>query len=246
LEIQMPVTADKAAPYTSPTTVLEIIERHRSRGLPSPLNIEVLQRAGIPESLIARTLQSLQCLDLIDEAGHLTPTFEGLRKAPEADYKTRLAEWLNTAYADVLQFVDPANDDEVKVRDAFRSYTPVGQQPRMVTLFMGLYAAAGVASQKTSTPRQSSTPARPRPVAKLVIRPQVKAKDQVRNSTDGMGLPAALEGLLKSLPAEGEGWTQVQRNKFVATFGAVVDFCFPIVEPPALAAADDNEEEDRE
>jgi hypothetical protein len=42
-------------------------------------------------------------------------------------------------------------------------------------------------------------------------------------------LPAAISGLLASLPAEGNGWTQPKRDSFMATFGAVLDFCFPIL-----------------
>jgi hypothetical protein len=37
-----------------------------------------------------------------------------------------------------------------------------------------------------------------------------------------------LAGLLATLPSPQEGWTKERRNQFVATFGAVLDFCFPI------------------
>ena len=48
-----------------------------------------------------------------------------------------------------------------------------------------------------------------------------------------MGLPTPLAGLLTSLPAAGNGWTKGEREKFMTTFGAVLDFCFPIVERAA-------------
>lgn len=150
----MAVTSNSAVPYAPASAVLEIVSRHRSRGLPSPVNADVLGRAGVSNSLIPRTLQALQVLDLIDDKGAPTPTFESLRLAPEAEYKQRLAQWLNGAYADVLNFVDPGTADEVAVRDAFRNYNPVGQQPRMVSLFLGLYAAAGIGPEKASQPRQ--------------------------------------------------------------------------------------------
>jgi Family of unknown function (DUF5343) len=89
-------------------------------------------------------LQALATLDLIDEQGRPTSTLEGIRLAPELEYKQRLEDWLRAAYADALSFVDPAVDDETKIRDAFRGYKPVGQQHRMVTLFRGLFAAAGI------------------------------------------------------------------------------------------------------
>ena len=227
----MPVTKDKSAPYAPPSTVLDIVERHRQRGIPSPVDAEVLARAGIPDSLIPRTLKALQTLDLIGENGSHTDVLEGLRLAPETEYKARLAEWLNAAYADVREFVDPANDDEAKIRDAFRPFKPTAQQSRMVTLFSGLYAAAGIAAEKpvTSTKRArsgSDSAARRKPGAKA-------STPKGKNFEPATGVPAPLAGLLSSLPPEGQGWTQERRNKFVDTFGAVIDFCFPIMEQPA-------------
>jgi hypothetical protein len=148
-----PVTADKPAPYATTSAVMDLVSRYRTRGLPTPVSAEVLSRAGISSSLISRTLYALQVLDLIDNAGQPTPTFEAIRKAPESEVKNRLVEWLNGAYADALKFVDPTTADEFAIRDAFRNYSPVAQQPRMVSLFMGLYAAAGVGPEKSAQPR---------------------------------------------------------------------------------------------
>src|SRR5581483_3870706 len=116
----MPVTAETSAPYAPSKTILDVIGRYR-RGLPSPLTPEVLARAGVPDSLIARTVQALQTLDLTDEKGAATATLEGLRRAPEGEFQQRLVEWLNGAYADVLKFIDPSTADDVAVRDAFRN-----------------------------------------------------------------------------------------------------------------------------
>lgn len=227
----MPVTADKPSPYAPPTAILDIIDRYRNRGLPSPVNADVLGRAGISDSLIARTLQALQTLDLIDEDGKPSATFEGIRRAPEGEYKKRLEEWLKGAYADVFTFVDPSKDDDTAIRDAFRNYQPIGQQARMVTLFQGLCAAAGLSRDKSQDVRpQRATPPKRAP-QKLPPKPkgnngQGAGKQQ---SFDG-NLPAPLTGLLSGLPSSGR-WTQEQRDKFVTTFGAVLDFCFEIGEP---------------
>jgi hypothetical protein len=202
--------------------------------MPSPIDADVLARAGVSPSLIPRTLQSLQSLDLIREDGTHTDVLEGLRLAPEADFKKRMAEWLTATYADALSYIDPATDDEIRIRDAFRSYNPVGQQGRMVSLFMGLFTAAGVMAE-----RPKAVPARKPSATAPIVRPRVLATAAVRGparafASGGGGppqtaLPPALAGLLHSLPRQGEGWTQDRRDKFVTTFGAVVDFCFPIV-----------------
>jgi Family of unknown function (DUF5343) len=236
----MPVTADKPAPYATAGAILDLINRYRSRGLPSPIDSEVLGRVGIAQTLIARTLQSLHTLDLIDaKTGMPTPTFEALRLAPEADFKKQLEGWLKGAYADVFSFVDPSKDGEARIRDAFRTYQPVGQQERMVLLFQGLCAAAGLFPDKPQQPRTTS--ARP-----LVIRPRPAATVQAvrglkKPASYGSGvvqpsIPPALAGLLASLPTNGDGWAKETRDKFMTTFGTVLDFCIPIVKvPPATS-----------
>jgi hypothetical protein len=228
----MAVTADKPAPYAPASAIIDIIDRYRNKGLPTPVTAEVLGRAGISDSLIPRTLQALQTLDLIGEDGRPTQVFEGIRRAPEAELRLRLAEWLQGAYADALQFVDPATADEIGIRDAFRSYNPVGQQPRMVTLFSGLFKAAGIGPEK-SVKSTSDRPVQLRTIVRArAPRPITERKPAAPplNHSGGAppGLPPALAGLLSSLPKTGEGWTQVERDRFVQTFGAVLDFCFPI------------------
>jgi hypothetical protein len=230
----MPVTADRSGPYAPPSAILEVINRRRDRGLTAPINADVLARAGISSSLIPRTLQSLETLDLIDASGQPTATFEALRLAPTSEFQTRLQEWLKSAYADVFAFVDPSQDDEIKITDAFRNYEPAGMQRRMVILFRELCKAAGLAPQKQSAAQKSQTtrPSRPafspqmRAAAKRIVVERFKMPPAVNAPS---GIPAPIAGLLASLPKEGTGWTQPRRDSFVATFNAVLDFCFPIL-----------------
>ena len=62
----MPVTANSPAPYAPTSAILGLIERHRNKGF-TRLDAEVLGRSGVSDSLISRTLQALQTLDLIDD-----------------------------------------------------------------------------------------------------------------------------------------------------------------------------------
>ncbi len=249
----MPVTATTPAPYAPASGILGLVSRHRSKGLPSPVDAEVLGRAGISQSLTPRTLQALYSLDLLNEDGNPSAVLEGLRLAPESEYQQRMVDWLSAAYADALVFIDPADATEVQIRDAFRSYKPVGQQDRMVSLFIGLFAAAGVRPEKEkqvprkaasanangsrAAPKTKMTPARQGP------KPQHSGASEGGAGLTPLGLPPAVAGLLASLPAEGKGWSQEQRDKFVTTFGAVLDFCFPIVavQPGAREGIEDDE-----
>jgi Family of unknown function (DUF5343) len=225
----MPVTEDRPAPYATTSSILDILGRYRNRGLPFPVTAEVLARAGISESLIPRTLQSLQTLDLINDAGNPTEVLEGLRLAPEGEYKSRLAAWLRGTYAGIFAFVDPLQDDGVRIRDAFRGYVPIGQQDRMVALFEGLCTEAGLIAPKAKpTPRAAGAAPRPRAAPSSASTPSsVRAGKKAKPSAHG-GLPPALTGLLESLPSGDDGWSQAERDKFYSTFGTVLDFCIPI------------------
>jgi len=238
MEADMAVTADKPAPYAPIKAILGIIDRYRHRGMTSPITADVLARAGIADSLISRTLQALVALDLINENGDPTPTLEGIRLAPETEYKKRLEDWLKGAYADIFSYVDPTKDDETRIRDAFRTYQPVAQQPRMVSLFQGLCAAAGLIPEKTA--HQTLQPESPSVATNSRLRGARAAarrtvaerfKDVPRHKPDSVsGLPTPLAGLLASLPPAEDGWTNADREKFLTTFRAVLDFCIPIIE----------------
>ena len=242
----MAVTLDQPAPYAPASAILELIDRHRSRGLPPIVDADVLLRAGISDSLVPRTLQALKVLDLLTDEGRPSEIFEGLRLAATAEYQQRLADWLNAAYADALAYVDPAIADEIAIRDAFRKYVPTGQQSRMVTLFMGLFTAAGVMAPRQKTAKSSATKNAPTVNVRLhpgkgrssaIVLGSAHKQTVARQPASGI-FPAALTGLLASLPGDGNGWTQEQRDKFMMAFPVILDFCYPIMadlEPKAGA-----------
>lgn len=240
----MPVTPDKPGPYAPASAILEVVNRHRTKGLPQTIDAEVLGRIGISDSLIPRTLQALQTLDLLDADGKISAVLEGIRLAPEAEFQQRLRDWLTSAYAEALQFVDPATDDETGIRDAFRSYNPVGQQPRMVTLFSGLFRAAGVGPEKPVPAQRAKSPiSKPKGPMKIVKATRKPSIGEVPGVTGAFhsGLPPALSGLLASLPQGGKSWTVTEQDAFLQTFKAVLTFCYP-----TRAEAEGGSEEDLE
>jgi len=249
----MAVTTQSKAPYTAGSAILNVIRRYRDKGLTTPITADVLLRAGVSDALVPRTQAALVTLELVDEQSQPTETFQKIRSVPEAEYKATLADWLRSVYADVFSFVDPATDDSGQIRDAFRSYEPYGQQDRMVALFMALCAEAGLAPEsKKSEPRASTRkPASPTraatPKAQRDKAGAATGRNVDLNPLKDTALPPALTGILQSIiPSIKDGWTQATRDKFMTTFGAVLDFVVTIKSPDDLAAQVAEQEEQTE
>lgn len=259
----MPVRTDGPCPYAPPAAILSIVERFRNRGLQTPITKDVLQRAGVTESLAPRTFAAFVQLDLLDDEGYPTDLFERIARATETELPELLSGWLHEAYEDVFKFVDPAEDDDTRIRDAFRGYTPRGQQGRMVTLFMGLCEAAGLAGAGPSAGKESSasTPKKSRAVHARGNSSNAHTTTRTRRSSWGrenltpvptsvpMGLRPLIT-LVESLSAHQEGWTIAEKNGYMAAFEALIDYFIPLVEsnethitelvPPSDAPAQPN------
>jgi hypothetical protein len=250
----MSVTAESPAPYAPASAVIGVVAKHREKGLPSVIDLDVLTRAGVSETLAPRTLQALKALDLITDDGKLTDTFEGLRLTSEADYQQRMGDWLRGAYADVLTYVDPETATEVQLHDAFRTYKPSGQRARMVSLFQGLFAAAGIAPErKRQAPKRApvGSGAARKPAATRAAPPADKRNPPPPPPPPGRqeyalpeGVHPALAGLIASLPAD-RRWTQAQRDKFMAAFPVMLDYAFEIVPEAPMASANSEQESGR-
>jgi hypothetical protein len=217
----------------------------RDRGLATPITGDVLLRAGIPDSLVPRTLRTLVGLELIDEDGRLTPAMETLRRVASADFKARLAEHVRDVYEEVFQFTDPAKDDPKRIADAFRVYEPIGQRSRMVTLFLGLCEAAGIVPEGIAR-RSGATPTNGG--ARKPVQPKrqnERAKDAQPSGGPGVpaNVPDPIKGLLSALPTSERGWTQGQRDKWMNVFSTVLDFAIPVRDVPLQLDEDDADHE---
>lgn len=154
------------APYAPTSAITKVIDRYREAGFGGQsVNEIALQKIGVSESLIPRTLATLRQLDLIDENGNPTDQFGVLKNAASAEFRPRLAEWLKDSYAPIFGFCNPATATAEQIEDAFRGYTPEGQRGRMASLFTGLAAYAGIIEDAPSKPRGRHASPKPKPAA---------------------------------------------------------------------------------
>lgn len=265
----MPIQSDGPAPYTAPKAVIDFIEAYRQRGLQVPFTHDVLVKAGVSETLAPRTITSLKLLGLVTEDGQPTVQLTDLRKAPADDFKPRVAALIRDVYAEVFSYVDPVVDPHERIRDGFRSYTPVGQQGRMVTLFLGLCEYAGLippsperkkgAAGGAATRRPSRGPRVRAPKAETAPdRQTVRTADTGWMTSGGIltpevriGLGGAapgghqlVQGLLRELPPVGARWPKDKMNTWLELQRAVFNVLYEITDAtrPSEASGDQDGE----
>ena len=243
--------SDNFAPYAAIRNVVDIINRKRDRGLPNPINTQALEAVSIPSGNISRTLQALRFLQLIDDYGSATETFERLSRAGDADgqYKELLGDVIKSAYQRVFAIVDPAQDGEIAISDAFRQFQPQAQRSRMVTFFLGLCEQAGITERRKRTSRGSEMPRqlttkRKRPSSQAT-QPIQTTRDASNDSQGAIARPTQSEegdyrlifAVMQLLPTQRQ-WTAVRRQRWLRAVEATVDLVIDVVEH-----SDSNEEE---
>jgi hypothetical protein len=230
--------ADEYMPYAPAKPVLDVIQRFRERGLPEVLSRQELHRLGAAEGNSDRIHKTFQFLDLIDQGGKRTPTFDRLGKASSSEYQSVFAEVVRAAYAPILAIVDPKSDTDIAINDAFRHYEPAGQRKQMVVLFLALCREAGLAEaavqpRRATLRREATSPAQPRGNAPR------KGKVVDRGEESGAADDAAssdyrlLSALIQQLPRDGK-WTQSRRDRWLQAFTANIDLLVEIANESTL------------
>lgn len=240
-----PASDEDYAPYAPYKAVHDVIIRYRERGLPDPLTPAALEQVGVATGMTQRTLRALRFLGLIDETGARLEPFERLKKSTTAEYPEQLAEVVRAAYLPVFTIVNPAEDSDTAIADAFRRFEPSAQRGKMIALFRGLCEEAQIITTTAPRPRPAprrpaaeSSSQRPKPPAEKRSDPPVVAdrKDDEAATPDYRLISAVIQ----QLPRSGK-WTRERRDRWLLTLTAAVDLLFEVADDhgdPADTGAD--------
>jgi Family of unknown function (DUF5343) len=230
---------DNFAPYAPKTAVTETITRYRDRGLPVPVTPQALEAVGVATTMAPRTLQTLQFLGLLDGENNPTELFQRLKRASTDEYQGLLAEVVRGAYIRVFEIVDPATDGDVAIGDAFRVFEPSKQRVKMISLFRGLCAEAGIMEQSRSRPAVR----RPRVNGTKPARKAQNASDSTSGeSTAPPAPPAREDGDVLSQDAMRSMYFKLLLKKAEAGDGGDADLFGRIERLVGLQSADEGED----
>jgi len=230
-------TERQTAPYAPVNNVLTVIRRLRDHGLPEVLSFGELQRIGIPGGNAPRTLAALRFLGLLDAELQRTPAFDLLGRAKSDEYNETLAEVVRAAYTRVFGIVDPAQNSDIDIADAFRGFEPQRQRGKMITLFMGLCREAGIITggrAPEARPRRrqhqndEDSDQQQRQPRQQGRRRDTSPDDEREPPASGLNLQL-LSGLMQQLPKDGK-WTQERRDRWLQAMAANVDVIVQLVE----------------
>jgi hypothetical protein len=160
----MDVTLEpKRRPYAAPSNIVAVLQRARSRNLPETIDDDFLRLAEVPDAAFGRVKEALRFFGFTHPDGRPTDLLVALAQSPDEEYRRLLEGAVREAYAEDFARVDPAEDSQVKIADAFRLYEPRSQHKRMVMLFLGIAREASIPVLDAPRERkmQGSTARRP-------------------------------------------------------------------------------------
>lgn len=232
-------------PYAPATSVIQVIKRYHERGLPEPLNVEVLQQVGIPASMFSPTFRTLLFLGLVDQAGMKTTRFENIRRSASDEYPMTLASIVKDAYSDIFTIADPSADDLTAITDAFRRYDPANQRDKMVRLFIGLCEEAEIIQPGTHQTKTVRKPRAPSPQSRTPKTTTLPGTEPVLPVVDeALDLDYRLvSSIVQQLPRNGQ-WTLEKRQRWLDAMTSAIDLLIDVHDEQA--SADDRSTSERE
>lgn len=220
-----------APPYVAFRTFLNFLDWLHEAGVPTRID-----RSFWGERLSGaygfQLMAALHFLDLVDSDNRPRPELEALARDLDKR-KAILRGRLEESYADVIRGINLEKASPGELEDGFRIYHIAGETLRKALVFFihaATYSGITLSShitKRTRGMRGNGAKKRGRPPKRKspVEQQQDKPTSESPRKHD---LHESINGLLSDLARIGPGWTKEERERWVNTFIANVDYAYPV------------------
>jgi hypothetical protein len=194
-------------------TRVSAAQRHFGLIETTPETITVTDRARkiltpvMPEDALQAKVEAFLAVPLF---ARVYEQFRGNALPPEVGLRNLFL----TSYRILPDRVGPAVRVFLSSAEQAGFFTTTGDRSRLVKPTV-MQSVAPTGPAEASPPAPEALPEAPR------------WRDGGGNGGDGGGIHAALVGLLRELPKQGQGWTKAEQEDFIAAFTGLIKFIFP-------------------
>jgi hypothetical protein len=221
-------------PYVAFRTFLNFLDWLHEAGVPTRID-----RSFWGERLSGaygfQLMAALHFLHLIDDDNKPKPELETM--ALDLDRrKATLRERLEESYADAIGAINLEKATHGELEDRFRIYDIAGETLRKALVFF--IHAAGYAgmplsahiTKKTRGMRGNGAKKRGHPAKRKSSQEKQPQDRSVSDLPKRHNLHQSIDGLLSDLARIGPSWTKEERDRWVNTFIANIDYAYPVRE----------------
>lgn len=219
-------------PYVAFRTLLNFLDWLHEAGVPTRID-RTFWGERLSGAYGFQLMAALHFLNLVDNDNRPQPELETL--ARDLDKRRAiLLERLENSYSDAIRGINLEKATLGELKDRFRIYDITGETLRKALVFFihaASYSGMPLSShitKRTRGTRVNGSKKRGRPPQRksfLEHQPRDKPASESPKKHD---LHDSIHGLLTDLPRIGPSWTKEERDRWINTFIANIDYAYPV------------------
>lgn len=224
-----------APPYVSFKTFLGFLEWLENVVIPNRLD-----RSFWGERLSGASgtqlMTALRFLDLVDANNRPRPKLEELAKNA-GRRRAILREHLPKCYASALRDINLDRASLGELEERFRTYSIDGETLRKsLAFFINAYDYSNITlsphiTKKTrNTKKNNESKKRAQLIKKRPLEEELPRENKAQDRIQRYNIHASIHGLIEDLEDSGHRWTKEERERWMSTFIATVEYAYPIKE----------------